>query len=82
MVHWLNLKELNREEDMGPYTELITLQCPECDGVIKRHKDHTPGFKDSYLEPCDKCGFEASEIEPMKEGKKDGREKGKGKDRG
>lgn|GEM_PF-3811512 len=40
------------------YEITYTLKCPNClEGKIIRISDRTPGFKDSFIIPCKKCGL-------------------------
>jgi uncharacterized protein YutE (UPF0331/DUF86 family) len=55
-IHWQECDMLSKTVD--GYISTYKLKCPICqDGVITREKDDTPGFRDSFITACTKCGL-------------------------
>lgn len=55
-LHWQECEIMNKTEN--GYISEYKLRCPLClKGVIEREKDNTPGFRESYMRPCNVCGL-------------------------
>lgn len=56
-LHWQDC-ELISKKQRSRYVHQVVLKCPYCSvGTVTREKDDTPGFRESDMTRCEKCGL-------------------------